>query len=58
MEIGEYFMVRHLVWSTIFFPKTKTPHFVEANLIWVGARVIGLGSGLEFVSKAVFRTFF
>ena len=37
MEIGEYFMIQLLVWSTNFFPKEKMPDFLRTKLIWVGA---------------------
>ena len=59
MEIGEYFFIQLLVWSTIFFPKTKVPDIFRAVLIWVGSGLgFGLGLGLELVSRAVFWAFF
>ena len=50
MEIGEYFMIQRLVWSTNLFPNKKIPDFCRTKLIWVGA---GSGLGLGLVSKVV-----
>ena len=61
MEIGEYFIIQLLVWSTNFFPKKKIPDFFRTKLMWVGARSglgLGLGLWLELVSKVMFRAFF
>ena len=57
MEIGEYFMIQLLVWSTNFFPNIRTAVFFRTKLVWVGAGS-GLGLRLGLVSKVVFWTFF
>ena len=53
MEIGEYFIIQLLVWSTNFFPKTKMSDVFRTKLIWAGA-----GSGLGLVCQVVFWVFF
>ena len=59
MEIGEYFRILLLVWSSNFWGKKKTPDFFRTKFIWVGAGSgLGFGFGLGLVSKVVILAFF
>ena len=53
MEIGEYFMIQLLVWSTNFSQKRKKPRPFPAKVDMGRA-----GLGLKLVSKVVFWAFF
>ena len=54
MEIGEYFDIWVLMWSTKFSTREKVVGFFLDKVLWVG---LGLGLGSKVVFRAVFDIF-